>query len=107
MASIGDIVAHLKLDISDFANKMDVAMNQIDNSAEKFGGIKRAGEALAPVGKMLTATVTAPVVALGASAIKTGMDFDASISKVGALSGATGKDLQKLEKTESKHILLK
>ena len=97
MASIGDIVAHLKLDISDFANKMDVAMNQIDNSAEKFGGIKRAGEALAPVGKMLTATVTAPVVALGASAIKTGMDFDASISKVGALSGATGKDLQKLE----------
>ena len=97
MASIGDIVAHLKLDISNFANKMDVAMNQIDNSAEKFGGIKRAGEALAPVGKMLTATVTAPVVALGASAIKTGMDFDASISKVGALSGATGKDLQKLE----------
>ena len=97
MASIGDIVAHLKLDISDFANKMDVAMNQIDNSAEKFGGIKRAGEALAPVGKLLTATVTAPVVALGASAIKTGMDFDASISKVGALSGATGKDLQKLE----------
>ena len=97
MASIGDIVAHLKLDISDFANKMDVAMNQIDNSAEKFGGIKRAGEALAPVGKMLTASVTAPVVALGASAIKTGMDFDASISKVGALSGATGKDLQRLE----------
>ena len=97
MASIGDIVAHLKLDISDFANKMDVAMNQIDNSAEKFGGIKRAGEALAPVGKLLTATVTAPVAALGASAIKTGMDFDASISKVGALSGATGKDLQKLE----------
>lgn len=97
MASIGDIVAHLKLDISNFANNMDMAMNQIDNSAEKFGGIKRAGEALAPVGKLLTATVTAPVVALGASAIKTGMDFDASISKVGALSGATGKDLQKLE----------
>ena len=66
MASIGDIVAHLKLDISDFANKMDVAMNEIDNSAEKFGGIKRAGEALAPVGKLLTATVTAPVAALGA-----------------------------------------
>ena len=97
MASIGDIVAHLKLDISDFANKMDVAMNQIDNSAEKFGGIKRAGEALAPVGKLLTASVTAPVVAFGAASIKTGMDFSAAISKVGALSGATGKDLQKLE----------
>ena len=97
MASIGDIVAHLKLDISNFANNMDMAMNQIDNSAEKFGGIKRAGEALAPVGKMLTASITAPVVAFGAASIKTGMDFSAAISKVGALSGATGKDLQKLE----------
>lgn len=50
--------------------------------------ISGAGEKLMPV--------TAGVTALGALAVKTGADFDSAMSKVAAVSGATGDDLQAL-----------
>ena len=40
--------------------------------------------------------VTAGVVGLGTAAVKTAADFDSAMSKVAAVSGATGKDLDAL-----------
>lgn len=48
------------------------------------------------MGSTLTKTVTAPIVGLGTAAVKTAADFDAQMSKVSAISGATGQDLQDL-----------
>ncbi|MGR5963509.1 hypothetical protein ACT7DB_01035 [Bacillus cereus] len=45
-------------------------------------------------GRTMTAAVTLPVAGLGAAIAKTGMDFEASMSEVQAISGATGKDFQ-------------
>ena len=98
MASIGDIVAHLKLDISNFSNNLDTAVNEIENTQNKMQGITKVGDAFKSVGATLTAAVTAPIVGLGVASIKTGMEFDSSMSKVQALSGASAQDMAKLEK---------
>ncbi|WP_407643881.1 phage tail tape measure protein [Edaphobacillus lindanitolerans] len=49
------------------------------------------------VGAGLTAGLTVPLVGLAAAAIKTGMSFDDSMAQVAAVSGATGKDFERLE----------
>jgi len=49
---------------------------------------------MSDVGKNLSLKVTAPLVAMGAGAAKLGMDFEAAMSEVGAISGATGNDLK-------------
>lgn len=56
------------------------------------------GSKMASTGKVMTATVTAPVVALGTAAVKTASDFDTQMSKVKAISGATGKEMDDLRK---------
>ena len=57
----------------------------MQNVGNKISG---AGEKLLPV--------TAGITALGTVAVKTGADFDSAMSKVAAVSGATGDDLQAL-----------
>lgn len=96
---LGSIVAHLKLEMSDFNSNLNRAVEQVQQTQNSFSGLKSVGESLSTVGTALTAGVTAPVVALGASVVKTQMTFEHSMSKVKALSGATGSDLKLLEDT--------
>ena len=76
------------------ANQSATAMQKISATGEKLkdvgGKVEGAGKALMPV----TATVTA----LGAASVKTAADFEGSMSKVAAVSGATGRDLDALSK---------
>lgn len=58
--------------------------------------LKDVGDKVARVGQTLTKTVTAPIVGLGAAVVKTTADFDAEMSKVSAISGATGEDFDAL-----------
>src|SRR5699024_6865709 len=44
-------------------------------------------------GRAYSMRVTAPIVAAGVAALKVGMDFEEGMSKVQAISGATGDDL--------------
>jgi len=55
------------------------------------------GKKMESVGKDLTKKITLPLVGLGAAAVKVGSDFEAGMSEVGAISGATGNDLKMLE----------
>jgi TP901 family phage tail tape measure protein len=55
------------------------------------------GEKMEAVGKDLTKKITLPLVGIGTAAIKVGSDFEAGMSEVGAISGATGNDLKLLE----------
>lgn len=61
---------------------------------EGIGGIAKAGIGLTT--KVLQGA-TAGVTALGAAAIKVGSDFEAGMSQVQAISGASGEDLEKLK----------
>ena len=96
---LGSIVAHLKLEMNDFNSKLNEAVARVKDTQTQFEGLKSFGQSLSSVGIGLTASITAPVMALGASVVKTQMQFEQAMSKVQALSGATGSDLQLLEDT--------
>ena len=96
---IGSIVAHLKLEMQDFNNNLNNARDRLQETQNNFRGAQAAGEAFSRVGTALTAGVTAPVMAIGASVVKTQMQFQDAMANVQALSGATGSELKMLEDT--------
>ena len=68
----------------------------VQEIAAKGEHLKEMGDKVSGVGeKMLPAT--AAVVGLGTAAVKTAADFDSQMSKVAAISGATGDDLDALK----------
>ena len=68
----------------------------VQEIAAKGEQLKDMGDKVSGVGeKMLPAT--AAVVGLGTAAVKTAADFDSQMSKVSAISGATGDDLTALK----------
>ena len=67
----------------------------LQNIAAKGEKLKSVGDNISNVGTKLL-PVTAGVVGLGTAAVKTAADFDTAMSKVAAVSGATGKDLDAL-----------
>ncbi|EOS73300.1 phage tail tape measure protein, TP901 family, core region [Lachnospiraceae bacterium 10-1] len=75
------------------ANQSAVAVQKIAAVGED---LKNLGDKISGVGTTLTKTVTTPIVGLGTVAVKTAADFDSAMSQVGAVSGATGKDLDAL-----------
>ena len=58
--------------------------------------LEKAGDKIADAGTTLTAHVTVPIAAAGTAAVKTAADFDSAMSKVAAVSGATGDELDAL-----------
>ena len=99
---VGSAVGYLDLDISGFLAGLKSAQSEADsatrNMATTIGNnIQGVGKSLTTAGKTLTATVTTPVVGLGTAIVKTSADFESSMSKVSAISGATGSDLDTLK----------
>ena len=75
------------------ANQSATALQKIAADGEK---LKTMGDNVTEVGKKFL-PVTAGVTALGTAAVKTAADFDSAMSKVAAVSGATGEDFDKLK----------
>lgn len=74
---------------------------KVDDKGFKKGvaKLKTTGTtALKAIGKATVAT-TAAIAGVGIAATKVGSDFEAAMSRVGAISGATGKEFKMLEKT--------
>ena len=75
------------------AEKSSTAVQSIAAKGEK---LKTIGNNISDVGKkFMPATIA--VAGLGAAAIKTASDFDTQMSKVAAISGATGKEFDDLK----------
>lgn len=99
--NVGTAIGYLDLDASKFKAGLKDAQstlseftNQSNNAGTRFEAL---GSSLKTVGSTITTAVSLPLLALGAGAIKTASDFEAGMSKVSALSGATGDDLKMLE----------
>ena len=58
---------------------------------------KGISDSFKSVGGTLTKAVSLPLLGLGAASVKTAADFEAGMSEVQAISGATGDDFKKLE----------
>lgn len=97
--NLGDVVAHLKLEIGEFTNSLNDARAQLQNTSSSMQSLGKVSDTFTSVGKTLTASVTAPIMGLGAAAVKMTSDFNSSMAKVQALSGATGEELQLLRDT--------
>lgn len=100
---VGSAVGYLDLDISGFLAGLRSAQGEANsvtrNMATTIGNnIQGVGKSLTTAGKALTKTVTTPVIGLGTAAVKVTSDFESAMSKVSAISGATGGDLDALNK---------
>lgn len=98
---VGSAVGYLDLDISGFLAGLRSAQSEADtaskNIATKIGNnLSSAGKSLTSVGSTLTKSVTVPIVGAGTAVVKLSSDFESAMSKVSAISGATGSDLDAL-----------
>ena len=92
----------LQREIVETEKALEELEKQADQSAVALQKISATGEKLKSIGSNIESVgqkflpVTATVTALGTMAIKTAADFDSAMSKVAAVSGATGEDLDRL-----------
>ena len=98
---VGSAVGYLDLDISGFLAGLRSAQSEADtaskNIATKIGNnLSSAGKSLTSAGSTLTKSVTVPIIGAGTAVVKLSSDFESAMSKVSAISGATGSDLDAL-----------
>lgn len=100
MIDVGTAVGYLLLDTKGFQSGFSSAMKDMktfqDESATVSDKFSAMGSALTSVGGTLTKSVTLPLVGVGAAVMKVGSDFEAQMSRVQAISGATGDELKAL-----------
>lgn len=100
--NVGTAVGYLDLDSSKFKNGLKAAQSSLSEFTNKSNDagtrFQALGSSLKSVGGAITKTVSLPLLALGAGALKVAGDFEAGMSEVSAITGATGKDMQALEK---------
>lgn len=81
-----DLVARIRIDTEDFENGLNNASNSLKN----------VGKSVEKTGSTLTKNVTLPIAGIGAAIMKAGMDYEAGMDQVQAISGATGTDIEAL-----------
>lgn len=91
--NVFDLVAKITLDTSDYENGLDNASNKSSSFGSKIkSGLKTA----AKVGAVAITAATTAVTAFAKASIDAGSRFDAAMSQVAAVSGATGEDFDAL-----------
>ncbi len=86
-------------------NEAQAAINAVKGDLQQLGGVASGlkahfadmGATLRNVGMGLTAAVTAPVVAMGATALSAASDFEGAMNVMQQVSGATASDMAQLQ----------
>ena len=86
MAVIRNLVVKIAADISSLSKGLQSAQKQIQKVASTF----------TKTGTKLTASITAPLMALGGTAVKISADFQQSMANAASVAGATGEELQEM-----------
>lgn len=84
---------NLKKTLSSLPSSLQIVGAKMQEVGNKM---KSVGASMSQVGSTMTTRVTAPIVGGLTACIKTTMDFDSEMSKVAAISGATGDDFDSL-----------
>lgn len=99
--NMGTAIAYLELDTSKFSKGFVSACNDLkvfgDKSATAGQKLNGLSSAFKTAGGLLLKSVTLPLVGVGAAAVKTATDFEAGMSEVKAISGATGSEFEALK----------
>ncbi|WP_394883307.1 phage tail tape measure protein [Clostridium baratii] len=95
---LAPLVVEVNAKLDNFNNGMDKVEQKGEQTAKNATTrLNKIGSGLEKVGGKLTTHVSVPLVAVGTIAAKTGMDFEAEMSRVKAISGATGDQFKMLE----------
>ena len=93
----------LQREIANTENKLKSLQSQSSKwstagkAVEEFGNkIANVSEKVDKLGNTLTASLTTPILGIGAAAVTTGNDFEAQMSRVQAIAGATKEELEQL-----------
>tara|TARA_Y100001972_G_C7666253_1_gene336968 strand:+ start:3809 stop:6352 length:2544 start_codon:yes stop_codon:yes gene_type:complete len=88
MASLGDLIIKLGVNAQEFDKGLGNSMRKLN----------QFGKNTKKLGANLTRNLTLPLAAIGAGSFKLAADFEASMAKVKAVSGATASEFAALEK---------
>lgn len=98
--NVGTAIGYLDLDTTKFKKGFNSAYQDLqtfnDKTATSSQKLSSLSSAMTSMGGTLTKSVTVPLAGMGAAIVKTTSSFEAGMSEVAAISGATGEDLQKL-----------
>jgi TP901 family phage tail tape measure protein len=93
MASLAELMVTVGADISEFTRNMQ----KVDQSLQQTGrGIMSTGRSISDAGVQMGLAVTTPLLAIATTAVMIGAKFDAQMSRVQAISGATSGEFEKL-----------
>lgn len=91
------VQAYLKATDNNFVSTFKNAAKEVQNFQNNTNSTMSAvGQVATSAGKTLTKAVTVPIVGIGIAAAKIGGDFEAQMSRVKAISGATGSSFDEL-----------
>lgn len=102
---IGRLIASLSLENQEFLRGVQEAERRMKTSASEMQRAATAvgdrwqeqGRRMQKVGKSMSLYLTTPLTLIGGLMTSTAMKFEAGMSQVAAVSGATGQELQSLE----------
>ncbi len=90
----------LERQLADVTEQLRIQSSQWTQAGQRMqevgGKLTAVGNNMKNIGRNMSMYITAPLAALGAGIVKIGMDFDSQMSKVSAVSGATGADFDAL-----------
>lgn len=86
MAVIRNLVVKIAADISSLSKGLQTAQKKLKNISSSF----------TKIGTKMTASLTLPIVTLGASVVNLSQQFEQSMANAGSVSGATAKELQRM-----------
>ena len=93
-----NVIARLSANVRDFQKGMSEAQSSLRDFERTTGStFDKVGGVMSNVGKGLTVGVTTPLLAMAGVATKVGAEYEASMSHVQAVSGATGDELDQLK----------
>lgn len=96
---LGQVTSELNRQQAELAQSEN-AWNQLSASAATAGtALSNAGDKMKNVGRNMTMYVTTPILAVGAASVKTAMEFEAQMDRVGAIAGATSEEMESLSET--------
>lgn len=91
------VQAYLKATDNNFVSTFKDAAKQVQNFQNNTNStMSTVGQVATSTGKTLTKAITLPIVGIGVAAAKVGGDFESQMSRVKAISGATGSSFEEL-----------
>ena len=91
------VQAYLKATDNNFISTFKDAAKQVQNFQNNTNStMSTVGQVATSTGKTLTKAVTVPIIGIGVAAAKIGGDFESQMSRVKAISGATGSSFEEL-----------